>query len=452
MWHDDLIRLLTLRDANTRIVLVGAGLLGLAAGVVGVLAVLRRRALVGDAVAHAALPGICVAFLVVGTRSLPAFLLGALIFGLLTTALISLVRSATRVKDDALIAIAIGSVFGLGIMLSGIIQRRAGGAAAGLDGFLFGKAAGMVRGDATLIAVAAAAALGLVVVLYKEFKLLSFDRDFAAAQGWPTRALDLLVMALLCVVTVVGLPAVGVVLIVALLIIPACAARFWTDRLGVMLAVAGAVGMVSGVIGASLSATLPTPAGSLSRGWPTGPLIVLTAASAFALSMLLAPRRGLLTDALRRRALNRRVADQNLLRAMLEAREAGRDTFDPFRDLVGERGWAPGLARRVVARAMHAGLIEGRPEAPRLTQRGLDAAGAVVRAHRLWELYLIEQADIAPDHVDRDADQLEHLLPQEVLSRLDEQLRARGLLPSSPHPLDGHQSVRAPGGIPGGTP
>lgn len=443
MWDEDLIRLLTLRDANTRVVLLGTGLLGLASGVVGVLAVLRRRALVGDAVAHAALPGICVAFLIVGTRSLPAFMAGALVFGLLTAGLISLLRASTRVKEDALIAIAIGSVFGLGVVLSGVIQRSAGGGAAGLDGFLFGKAASMVRGDAVLIAGAAAAVLFLVVLLYKELKVLSFDRDFARAQGWPTTSLDLLVMGAICVVTVVGLPAVGIVLMVALLVIPACAARFWTDRLGVMIAASGGVGLFSGIAGTAMSATLPTPAGSLSRGWPTGPLIVLTAAGCFAVSMLLAPRRGVLAEAFRRVSLNRRVADQNLLRAALEADEAGRGGLDVRRELVGERGWSPRLARRVTGRAARAGLVEAREGLVRLTPAGRAEAQHVTRAHRLWELYLIDQADIAPDHVDRDADQIEHVLAPELIHRLEEQLRAQGRLPgasggappTSPHPL-----------------
>jgi len=290
----DLARLLSLQDANTRTVLLGTGTLGLAAGVVGCFATLRRRALLGDAIAHAALPGICLAFLVVGSRSFPAFMLGALILGAFSAGVIAMVRAYTRVKEDAAIGIVIGSFFGLGVVLSSMIQKRPGGAVAGLDGFIFGKAASMTSADAIATSLVAGACLLVVAALYKEFKALCFDREFAASQGWPAVALDLIIMALVCACTVAGLPAVGVVMVVALLIIPGAAARCWTDRLGVMLLLAGLFGLGAAVIGAALSATLPAPPGSLSRGWPTGPLIVLSTAAAFLFSAVFAPRRGLI--------------------------------------------------------------------------------------------------------------------------------------------------------------
>ncbi len=290
----DLARLLSLQDANTRTVLLGVGALGLAAGVVGCFATLRKRALVGDAIAHASLPGVCAAFFIVGERSFAAFMLGALVFGVLAAATISAIRTFTRVKEDAAIAMIIGSFFGLGIVWQSIIQNRPGGAAAGLDGFIFGKAASMIAGDARVILLVAAGMLLVVSVLYKELKALTFDEEFAQSQGWPTGWLDLLIMGMVCICTVAGLPAVGVVLIVALLIIPGAAARCWTDRLGIMLLLAGLFGLGAAVLGASLSATLPSPPGTLSRGWPTGPLIVLCAAGVFAVSAIVAPRRGLI--------------------------------------------------------------------------------------------------------------------------------------------------------------
>jgi len=289
----DLARLLALRDSNTRTVLLGVAALGLACGVVGCFALLRRRALVGDAVAHASLPGICAAFFVIGSRSFAAFMLGALVFGAMAAATIAAIRAYTRVKEDAAIALVIGCYFGLGAAWSSMIQSRPGGAVAGLDGFIFGKAASMVAADAWAILFVAVAALAVVVALFKELTAVTFDREFSRAQGWPTQALDLVVMALVCACTVAGLPAVGVVLVVAMLIIPGAAARCWTDRLGPMLGLAGLFGLFAAVMGASLSATLPAPHGALSRGWPTGPLIVLCAAGIFAASAVAAPRRGL---------------------------------------------------------------------------------------------------------------------------------------------------------------
>jgi len=359
------------------------------------------------------------------------------------------------VKEDAAIAVAVGGFFGLGIVLSRLAQNSPEGNKAGLDGFIYGKAASMIASDARLIAWVAGGALLGVALLYKELKVLSFDRDFAQAQGWPTLALDLLVMGLICVVTVAGLPAVGIVLIVALLVIPPAAARFWTDRLGTMLVLAGAIGLGAGVLGTAVSATAPVPAGMLSRGWPTGPAIVLCAGAAFLASLLAAPRRGVVAGALRRVGLRRRIQLQNLLRAMHEAAEGSPGAlFEPGVELMLERGWSPSRVRAVVRRARRAGLVEppgaddpGRGPL-RLTEAGARAAASVVRAHRQWELFLIEHADIAPDHVDRDADQIEHVLPPDLLRTLEERLAASGraTVPVSPHPLP----KPAPGA--GGTP
>jgi manganese/zinc/iron transport system permease protein len=296
----DLLRLLLLSDANTRVVLLGTAILGVACGTIGALAVLRRRALVGDAVAHASLPGVCLAWLVIGDRHHAALLIGAVLFGLLGVACVAWIRAATRVKEDAAIGLVLAVFFGLGIALSRSIQNLPGGNRAGLDGFILGKAASMVRSDVVVVSIVAAASLAAVLLLYKEFRLLCFDRGFAAAQGWPTGLLDLLLLALVCCCTVAGLPAVGVVLMVSLLVVPGAAARFWTDRLSTTLVVAGGIGLASAVLGTALSATLPPPSGALSRGWPTGPMIALAAAAIFVVSLLAAPRHGVIARRLRR--------------------------------------------------------------------------------------------------------------------------------------------------------
>lgn len=440
---DQLLRLLTLQDANTRIVLLGATVLGIASAVVGSFAVLRKRSLVGDAVAHAALPGICLAYFIVGEKNFGAFLIGATLMGVLAAAFVAAVKSLTRVKEDAAIALSIGGFFGLGIVLSRIIQNQPQGSAAGLDGFIFGKAASMGSTDARLILAVAALVVALTVLFYKEFKLLCFDRDFAAGQGWPTFILDLLLMGLVCVCTVVGLPAVGVVLMVALLVIPAVAARFWTNRLGMMILLAAVFGGASGFMGTVLSASVPVPGGSLSRGWPTGPLIVLVASMLFGVSMLCAPRRGLLADVVRRVSLRRRVAIQNLLRDAYESLEPKADFAAPWQ--VERVARNAQVSRRVLSRAASQGLIAPTSGGYVLTREGQLAAARIVRAHRLWEQYLIEQADIAADHVDRDADQIEHILPPGVIAQLEERLAIEGRLPglaaslavpASPHPIE----------------
>lgn len=429
---NDFLRLITLQDSTTRTVLLGAALLGLASGVVGTFAVLRRRALVGDAMAHAALPGVCIAYFVVGERSFGAFLLGALIAGLIGAGCIVLIRAHTRIKEDAAIGIVLASFFGLGISLSRIIQNRPSGNRAGMDTFIFGKAAGMTSADTTLIGLCAAAIVITVIALSRELGLLCFDRGFSASIGRRVVLLDLLLMALICLCAVIGLPAVGVVMVAALLTIPAAAARFWTEKLWMMLTLSGAFGVVSGVIGVGISALRP--------GLATGPLVVLTAAAIFTISLLLAPGRGVFAGIVRRWSLRRKIILQNLLRAMHEAGERG-DTDVPETLLAGKRAWTADQLAGVLSRAESSGFIERSAGGWRLTTEGRAEAAGVVRAHRLWELFLIEHADIAPDHVDRDADQLEHVLPPDVLAGLEARLAAQGRVPPSPHAIPTYESA-----------
>lgn len=456
----DFLRLITLQDANTRVVMLGAAVLGLACGVIGLFAMLRKRALAGDAVAHAALPGVCAAYFIVGERHFPALLLGALVFGLLAAAFIAMVRSLTRVKEDAATAIAIGAFFGLGIAMSRIIQNQPGGNRAGLDHFLFGKAASMVMADARLITWVAIAVLAIVALLFKELKLLCFDRAFAqslwggGSAAWRTHALDLLLMGLIAVCTVVGLPAVGVVLMVGLLVIPAAAARFWTDRLTPMTLLAGGIGLMSGLLGVAASAALPTPAGMLSRGWPTGPMITLVAVAIFAASLLAAPRRGVLAEIARRARVRHRVSTQNVLRAMYEDLERRGKlavaTATPVSARVGGTplGWRRAAAQGLVAAATEVRVPSELGPTFTLTRYGLAEAAKVVRAHRVWELFLTEQASIAPDHVDRDADEIEHVLPHDLIERLEQRLREQGRLPNAPVPESVHPIGPAAGGAP----
>jgi len=309
----ELLRLMSLQDSSTRVVMMSTAGLAIAAALVGTLAMLRRRALVGDAVAHASLPGICLAWFVAGDRSLAVLLLGALVLGLACMGTMALLQRLARTREDATTAIAISGFFGLGIVLSRMIQNQPSGNRAGLDGFLFGKAASAVASDAWLVLAVAGIVVVLVLGLRKEFGLLCFDRDFAVGLGRPVHRLDGLLLVLVALVTVAGLPSVGVVLVVALLVIPAAAARCWSSSLGAMLAISALIGAASAIIGTGLSAVLPPPSGAVGGGWPTGPMIVLTAAVLFVLSLLLAPERGVLIAMWRRH--RRRAADASIVRS-----------------------------------------------------------------------------------------------------------------------------------------
>jgi manganese/zinc/iron transport system permease protein len=287
---------------NTLVVLAGTSLLGACAGMIGSFAVLRRQALMGDALSHAALPGLCAAFLVLGERNLPAMLTGALLSGLLGVAVVTGLRRWTRIKQDAAIGFVLSVFFGAGFALSRWIQgQTTTGSKAGLDSYILGKTAGMIIGDVYWIAGVSAVCLVAVVVLYKEFKLVAFDTGFASAQGWPAHRLDLLLMGLVAVTVVLGLPAVGVVMMAALLILPGAAARFWTDRLSRMVMISAFFGVAVGAIGTAISATY--------SGLPAGPTIVLVGTALFLVSVLFAPRRGAVARALDQARFRRALAE-----------------------------------------------------------------------------------------------------------------------------------------------
>lgn len=278
---------------TARNVLLGATMLGALGGLLGSFALLRRQSLLGDALAHAALPGVCIGYLITGSKApLPLFL-GALGAGLLGALLIVAVVRWSRIKEDAAIGIILSVFFGGGIVLLTHIQRLPDGGKSGLDKFLFGQAATLVAEDLKVMAILGAVVVAALALFYKELKLLAFDRAFGASLGLPMRALEILLTTLLVVVVVVGLQTVGVVLIVAALITPAAAARQWTDRLGAMILLAALIGAASGAAGSVASALVPR--------LPTGPVIVVVSSFALILSLLFAPRRGILWGLLRER-------------------------------------------------------------------------------------------------------------------------------------------------------
>lgn len=437
----------------TLIVVLGTSLLGSVAGVLGSFAVLRRRALMGDLLAHAALPGLCLAFLVLGSRQFAGMLVGALATGLLGVATITFILRWTRTKDDAVLGIVLSTFFGAGVVLSSIIQNMAGGGSkAGLETYIYGQAAGMVRNDLLLMAAASLVALVVLMLLYKEFKLLSFDPGFARAQGWPTLILDLTLMGLLAVITVIGLPAVGVVLMAAMLIVPGAAARFWTNHLGRVLLLAAVIGALMGTTGTLLSAGVLHPwlgfhlFGVQTTGLPTGPVIVLCGTAMFLFSVLFAPRRGAVARAWSGLRLRLRTAEENLLRTLYERGEARRSHLVgvSLDELLRYRAWGRFGARWLIGWAALRGRVRRTPDGVQLTARGLAEAQHLVRIHRLWELFLIEGARIAPDHVDRDADSIEHLLTPQLVEKLEARLAAQDarLVDAtirSPHAVNGDE-------------
>ena len=274
-----------LTDYTLRTVALGTAILGIVSGALGAFALLRKQSLMGDAISHAALPGVVLAFMITGLKSPVVLMSGAAIAGVAGVLVVVLLTRTTRIKQDSSLGIILAVFFGFGLMLLTFLQNNPDARQAGLNHFLFGQAATLLESDVIVMAIFGGAALAFTLLFWKEFKLLSFDRDFGASLGMPMQRLEILITFLLVVAIVIGLQAVGVVLMSAMVVAPAAAARQWTDRLGVMVLLSSCFGALAGVTGTLISTT----AGGLS----TGPVIVLCISAIAAFSLLFAPHRGM---------------------------------------------------------------------------------------------------------------------------------------------------------------
>lgn len=294
-----------LSSGIVQIVLMGAAMLGAISGMLGAFAVLRRQSLLGDALSHAALPGVCLGFLISGGRDLGSVMVGAFATGALAALVMMLIVRRTTLKTDAALGIVLSVFFAVGIVLLTVIQARGEAGSLGLMTFLFGQAAAILRSDLWIMGGIGLIALALVLAFWKEFKLVSFDADFARAQGFPVTLLEAGLTVMVALAIVAGLQLVGVVLMVALLVAPAAAARQWTDSLARMVLLSATIGAASGAGGALISAT--------TRGLATGPVVVLIASGAVLVSLLAAPGRGLLWQAMAARRARARISDGRVL-------------------------------------------------------------------------------------------------------------------------------------------
>ncbi|MBZ0263170.1 metal ABC transporter permease [bacterium] len=296
-----MIELLTnlFTDYTLRTVALGSGLLGIVSGALGSYAVLRRQSLLGDAISHAALPGIGIAFLLTGSKSPIILLLGAIVAGWFGTIQVMSIVRHTRIKEDTALGIVLSVFFGFGLVILTFIQKMPNASQAGLDKYLFGQAATLIEQDVWVMAGLGVPALLLMGIFWKEFKLLSFDPDYGASLGMPIRVMDILLTTLIVVAIAIGLQTVGVVLMSAMIVAPAAAARQWTDRLGTMVGLSAFFGAISGVVGSIISSAM--------LKMPTGPTIVLVMSAIAIFSLLFAPNRGVVWTWLRMRSNHRQL-------------------------------------------------------------------------------------------------------------------------------------------------
>ena len=292
-------------DYTLRTVALGTAVIGIVSGALGSFALLRKQSLLGDAISHAALPGVVLAFMLTRSRASLVLIVGAMITGWLATLLVINVVRYTRIKEDSALGLSLSIFFGFGLLLLTFTQRMADARQAGLDRFLFGQAAALIQRDVVTMGVIGLLALATMTIFWKEFKMISFDPEFAASLGFPVRLLDVLLTTLLVIAVVIGLQAVGVILMSAMVVAPAAAARQWTNRLSRMVLYAALFGALSGVTGAVISST--------GSGLSTGPVIVLVMSLIAFLSLLFAPNRGLVWAKVRQQRNRRRLRAESVL-------------------------------------------------------------------------------------------------------------------------------------------
>lgn len=352
-------------DYTTRIIGIGTALLGIVSGVLGAYAVLRKQSLLGDAVAHASLPGIAIAFLVTGTKSPLLFFAGAALTGWLATLWIMGITRNTRIKNDTALAMVLAVFFGIGLVLLTYIQKQPNANQAGLETFLFGQAATLLKRDVITMGVIGIVTIAIIILLWKEFKLFTFDPQFAKSLGFNIRFLDILLTSLIVLAIVLGLQTVGVVLMSAMLIAPAAAARQWTNRLDRMVILSALFGALSGLAGTAIS--------SYGSNISTGPTIILSSVFIVILSFLFAPNRGLIAKFMIREKNRRNLTLNKVIAKMYEVCRAHDNPT--HKHSVAILKTMPGFSNRIIKLLQEKGLIDVDANMQWcLTKKGIESA------------------------------------------------------------------------------
>ena len=414
-------------DANVRFVVAGTVLLALSSSLVGCFAFLRKRTLAGDVISHSILPGVCLAFLVFNSKNPFLLLLGASCTGWLSVIGIDYIVKNSKLKEDTALALVLSVFFGIGIFLLTAIQHTNMANQTGLDKFLFGKAASLVGEDVLVFFSFAGILLLVLFLFFKELSLVTFDRNFSQTSGLPVKFIEVLLSALTVMAVVVGIQSVGVVLMAAMLITPAAAARYWTDNLKIMLLLAGFFAAVSGVSGSFISFVAP--------GMATGPWMVLMLSFIAFASFVFAPRKGMLHVWFVKRANRQQIRSENLLKAIYKRAETHQDHTEGYtlESLKQMEVLAKEHFKETLQTIQTSGYLTFKKGLYYVTKEGLEKGKRITRLHRLWELYLTKYLYLPPDHVHDDSETIEHLITPEVEVNLEEAL---GKPDKDPHQKD----------------
>lgn len=388
------------------LVLFGLFMIGGVAGMVGCFAFLRKNTLVGDAVAHSVLPGVAIGFILSGTKNPVMLLLGGIVFGFIAIQTIDYLQRKSKLSADTSIALVTTVFFAFGSVLLSYVSSLPNGHQSGLKDFLFGKAATMTEGDIIVFLISALLVTSVVVLLFRPFKMLTFNRDFAEAQGWKMKNYETLLSLLTVMVIAIGLQAVGVILMSALLIAPAASARYWTNSLVKMMVLAAIFGGMSGIGGGLLSL--------IGENMPTGPWVVMLLFFFTIMTLLFAPKKGYFAIRYRNRKNEDKMGEENVLKALHQLSEKGVYEVSII-ELLEHRRVDTMQLKRYLNQTQNKGLVGVTSEqAYILTEEGQVEARRIVRLHRLWELYLTSRMNFKEDHIHGTAETIEHLITEDL--------------------------------------
>jgi manganese/zinc/iron transport system permease protein len=409
----EILSFFTFSEPNVKVVFWGSLILCSISGLVGTFTLLRKRSLIGDVISHAVLPGIALAF-IIGQQKNPLYLIiGATITGWLSTYLVDYITKHSKIKNDTAIALILSVFFGVGVLLLTHIQHSGNASQSGLDQFIFGRASAMNMSDVWLFAIVGTIITALVIIFFRGLSLLSFDESYSQSIGFPNEILKLILSITTVVTVAMGVQAVGVVLMSALLITPAACAKFWTNNITTLAILSVTISGVSGVLGSAISYTY--------NGMPTGPWIVVVVSLIAFLSAFIGTKNGLAKKYIQRYKNNTKILQENTIKLFFSPKNTGTTQYS-FEEILTKSKMQLGSLKKGLKLLKSNDLIVVKDGSYATTPLGYDEAKAIVRKHRLWELYISRFMHLQPDHVHDDAEGMEHVITPEIEKELEKEL------------------------------
>ncbi len=412
----DIINTLFFEQPNLKYVLFGMILIAISTASIGTFVFLNKKSLVSDTVAHSVLPGIALAFLLIGEKNIYFLVIGAFISGWLSMLSINYIVNHSKLSEDTAIALVLSVFFGIGIVLLVNIQHSGNAEQSGLEHFIFGKAAALIGSDLKVFSIICCVVIVTIILLFKELKIITFDKSFAQTIGLPVRGLELLIESLMVLAIVAGIQAVGIILTAAMLITPIAIGLFWTQKLRSLLFLAILFNVLSSGIGVYVSYALPK--------MPTGPWVVVTLMFFLVFSFLFGKNNGLVGNFVQQQKNQFRILQENILKTFYKSGESNNIYLSPktLDDLLKVRYFDAiplRLGLFLLKLKKHVYFSENHWL---LTHSGLKKATRIIKVHRLWELYLLEYVELMDDHVHQDAEVIEHLITPELEKDLEEKM------------------------------